>query len=84
MEFGVRNTAWRWTTNTTKRPVRNTVCKLSVPYIIVMSSNDVLQSYFLLSPVYIHRPEKTDLWKSSWNMTGISEKKYVIRPIKPR
>jgi len=38
-----------------------------------MSSNDVLQSYFLLSLVYIHRPERTDPWKSSWNMTGISE-----------
>lgn len=39
-----------------------------------MSRNDVLKSYFLLSPVYIHRPKRTDLWKSSWNMTGISEK----------
>jgi len=44
---------------------------------IIMSSNDVLKSYFLLSSVCIHRPERTDLWKSSWNMTGNSEKKML-------
>jgi hypothetical protein len=40
-----------------------------------MSSNDVLQSYFLLNPVCILRPERMGIWKSSWNTTGISEKK---------
>jgi hypothetical protein len=44
---------------------------------IIMSSNAFLQSYFLLSSVFIHRPERTDLRKSSWNMTGISEKKML-------
>jgi hypothetical protein len=57
--------------------VRNTVFKLPVSYVIIMSSNDVLQSYFLLSSVCIHRPERTDLWKSSWNMTGIKKKKML-------
>jgi hypothetical protein len=35
-----------------------------------VSNNDALKSYFLLSVLRIRRPERKDLWKSSWNMIG--------------